>query len=164
MFLVVPLLAVAGLASLQGVHSQLTTATVFPGDPNAESLQGEILGTGSDGTTYAISGIFSGVPATATLVENASHLSERIAISTAGGQAEFITDCSMDENHEGSCSVILNVSANGIETATTSVASATISLSPIELKVGGSNSAIGLTCAASLLAAVPLISFGLAFW
>ena len=49
----------------KGIHAQLTTMNIFPGDPNLyKDLRGEIIGVGAEGTTYVISGSLSTAPVT----------------------------------------------------------------------------------------------------
>ncbi|EJD06843.1 uncharacterized protein FOMMEDRAFT_165527 [Fomitiporia mediterranea MF3/22] len=165
MFPTPALFIVAGLTVLQGVHAQLTTATLLPGLPDVgQPFQGEILGTGAGETTYAISEVISGTPLTATLVEDATHLSENVAVSTAGALVDTNSDCSLNENHEGACSVIVSFSSGSVQAVTSAVLSASFSEHTVELKTSSSSSDVALSRAASFFAFIPLISLGLVFW
>lgn len=102
----------------------------------------------------------------ATLVEGSTYLSQGFQVSTEGGTGDFSEECSFDEEKKGVCTVAFDIDAGGIETGTTIVATATISLSPIELDVNSSGSSLSIAlraAAATLIAVVPTISFGLVF-
>ncbi|THH10323.1 hypothetical protein EW145_g1406 [Phellinidium pouzarii] len=91
---------VVGLGIVQGVRSQVETASIFipPIVDSGASLQGEIAGSSADGTTYVLSYVPTSAgdtPFTLTLVENASHVSVHVFASDAMASAsvELDADC-----------------------------------------------------------------------
>ncbi|KAI5121226.1 hypothetical protein M0805_007234 [Coniferiporia weirii] len=166
MFSKLPILSLIGLASLQTIRSQLTTATVFPGDSEAiSSLQGQIEGTGKDGTTYVISGFVSSGDVTAelvtaTLVEDATHLSELIVISTEGATAKLIEDCSYNAQLEGACTAVEQIVGPSITIDVTATATGVVSFDPVVLATGTAKSAASGSHNVLFLLAVPLLSLG----
>ncbi|KAL5485735.1 hypothetical protein ACEPAI_6776 [Sanghuangporus weigelae] len=195
MLIKLPVLALTGFGFLQGVFTQhTTTLNIFPGDADAvENLQGKVLGTGSDGTTYAVSGVVSGISVTgtgrsilkefrgmltsplplssATLVEASTYLSEILVIETEGATALVAQACGLDENDSGLCTVVASGGAGGIETAVTSVIPWTFTLAPVAIEVTGSpdgdssaNSAVALPRFAAFVAAAPILGFIATLW
>ncbi|KAL5526867.1 hypothetical protein ACEPAF_8594 [Sanghuangporus sanghuang] len=173
MLMKLPVLALTGFGLLQGVLTQQTTTlNIFPGDADAfEDLQGKVLGTGSDGTTYAVSGVVSGIFVTATIVEASTYLSEIVVIETGGVTGLVAQACGLDENDSGLCTVVASGGAAGIETAVTSVIPWTFTLAPVAIEVTGSpdgdssaNSAPALPRFAAFVAAAPILGFIATLW
>lgn len=133
-----------------------TTKTIIPGvgvGTSFDDLNGEIIGTGADGTTYAVSATVSGIDATCayshsahtsrgglishpfctftvTLVEDATHLSQFLEV-TEGITLQLHEECGLDSDHVGTCTIINTNNVLGHIVATTDVIEGTITLNPI---------------------------------
>ncbi|KAI5121225.1 hypothetical protein M0805_007233 [Coniferiporia weirii] len=163
MFSRLPTFSLIGLASLQTIRSQLTTATIFPED-GITSLQGQIEGTGKDGTTYVISGVFSTggtttEEVTGTIVEDATHLSEIIVAATGDATALLRENCDYNSQHAGVCTGVQEVIAPSFTLTTTVSGSGSFSFDPVVLATA--KSAASGSHSVLLLSAVPLLSLAL---
>ncbi|EJD06481.1 uncharacterized protein FOMMEDRAFT_144509 [Fomitiporia mediterranea MF3/22] len=134
------ILIVLGIASIQRACGQVSTASLFPIiDANGGSLQGEVVGTGTDGTTYVLSGspTNSAPPVTLTLVQDASHVSEFAAESTGSVSAEFHVECGFDSASHGVCT-LEQILANGANVTTVfSTDSGTVTIIPVPVSSSG---------------------------
>ncbi|KAI5121224.1 hypothetical protein M0805_007232 [Coniferiporia weirii] len=157
-----PALSLIGLASLQTVCSQFTTATVFP-DGDITNVKGQIKGSGTDGTTYVLSGVFSSSGSaetvTVTLVEDATHFSEMVAISTESATVNIIENCNYNAQLQGVCTMIQEVVVPSLTVDTTLTGSGVISLDPVVLATA--KSAASRSRGVHFLIAVPFLSLGL---
>ncbi|EJD06463.1 uncharacterized protein FOMMEDRAFT_165256 [Fomitiporia mediterranea MF3/22] len=125
------------LALVSAVRAQTSTASLLPIGFEGDGLQGEVVGTGTDGTTYVLSGTFDtfSIPFTMTLVEDASHISE-----TANIASELLinAECTLSGNNQAVCAETIVVP--GSSTTAMSL-TGSIELTPIALasNTGGAN-------------------------
>ncbi|KAH8117727.1 hypothetical protein DFH11DRAFT_1570226 [Phellopilus nigrolimitatus] len=127
----------------QGVRSQVTTASVFPiVDGGAATLQGEVVGTGADGTTYILSGTpTEGSPFTLTLVEDASGVSEHAVAPTGSATLDYNVECGFDSASLGVCTAIIAAGTGAEAVSTTRTDSGTVTLIPVAVSTGSGSAA-----------------------
>ncbi|KAH8100727.1 hypothetical protein DFH11DRAFT_1671050 [Phellopilus nigrolimitatus] len=122
-----------------------------------DGLNGHVLGTGTEGTTYEFEGTFAAlsIPFTMTLVQDATHVSENAVIATSGASLFVDVQCGIvdgqatcTENiNEGSSTTVLTesgaVSLIGVPVAT-GTATAVPSQSITSSSASGSSSSLSL--------------------
>ncbi|EJD06416.1 uncharacterized protein FOMMEDRAFT_16982 [Fomitiporia mediterranea MF3/22] len=107
--------ALLALAVANVVRAQ-STASLFPVGFQGDDLQGTVVGTGAQGTTYVLSATFGdlGIPYTLTLVQGSTYLSEGADIVTAGITVPIDAECGI----QGSNAVCTEVVGSGIDGTT----------------------------------------------
>ncbi|KAL5503850.1 hypothetical protein ACEPAH_7921 [Sanghuangporus vaninii] len=99
-------LVLANVAFAQSL-SPTSTASIIQVIPAADGVEGQVLGTGSDGeTTYQLFGTLQqfNLPFTATLVQDASHMSEAAFIQGSGASLIIQAECAFtNSGAEASC-------------------------------------------------------------
>ncbi|KAL5485716.1 hypothetical protein ACEPAI_6757 [Sanghuangporus weigelae] len=100
-------LALANVVFAQS-FSPTSTASIIQIIPAVDGVEGQVLGTGSAGeTTYQLFGTLGGqlnLPFTATLVQDASHMSEAAFIQASGASLVIQAECAFtNSGAEASC-------------------------------------------------------------
>lgn len=90
----------------------------------------------------------------ATVVGDATHISEVIAISTNGAALNFQEECSLNAAHGGACTAIIAASESGSAFTTTAIITGTF---PLQAIAAPTTSSAGLSRDARIaFAAIPL--------
>ncbi|KAI5118499.1 hypothetical protein M0805_003999 [Coniferiporia weirii] len=127
-----PSLVLLGLALVKGGYAQTNVSIALGGfdasDIAGLNISGEIIGTGSDGTTYVISasGTDTGdVPFTMTVVQDATHVSEALSLGSGLGEN---AECTYNAQGVGACTLVIEGAGTGTESSApeTSVVTGTV--------------------------------------